>query len=60
MSMDSRLGGHIWNLIPLGFCREAEKSVRRVEEGFRDVVSDDFYRVFSGKGRYCERIKFFL
>ena len=36
--------------MPSGFCREVEKSVRRMEDGFRDVASDDFYRVFSGKG----------
>ena len=32
----------------------------RVEESFGDVVSDDFYRVFSGKERYCKGVEFCL
>ena len=31
-----------------------------MEESFGDVASDDFYRVFSGKERYCKGVEFFL
>ena len=57
MSMESQLGGQIWNLMPWG---SVEKSVTRAEESFRDVMSDNFKKVFSGKERYCKGIEFFL
>ena len=31
-----------------------------MKESFRDVASDNFSRVFSGKERCCKGIKFFL
>ena len=37
-----------------------EEGVTGQEEGFGDVVGDDFQLVFSGKEEYCEGIKFFL